>query len=183
MADINLAGFGVDPKMLAGFNKLGFAKGFNKPFAPALTQPTADTQTNPYAALAAQYSQKPIDTSKLSPQAQETYAMFQSFQGNPAQTLLTAQIQDIQAQKANAMARENLKLAEEAAVRKQGREFTLGQAGRLFESIPRAFGAIPFEATQEVAANIANLVSPRNLSPQAQLQQASFSMPARQYFS
>jgi len=189
MADINFAGF--NPRIIAefkklgigkDFEKLGIGKGFNKPFASPLTQPTADTQINPYAALATQYGQKPIDVSKLSLPAQETFAMFQGFQGNPAQTLLIAQIQDIQAQKANEMARENLKLAEEASVRKQGRQFTMDQASRLFESIPRAFGAIPFEATQEVTANIANLVSPRNLNPQPQLQPAAFSMPARQYF-
>lgn len=185
MADINLAGFNVDPKTIAGFRKLGFDKGFKTPFAASFFDKpaVAGVADNPYASLQAGTKQQPFDLSKLSPSGQEMYAMVKGFQSDPSQAILMAQIQDIQARQANKMAQENVRLAEEAAVRKQGREFTLGQMGRLFESIPRAFGAIPFERTQEVAANIANLVSPRNLSPQAQLQQASFSMPARQYFS
>jgi hypothetical protein len=186
MADINLAGFNVDPKTIAGFRKLGFDKGFKTPFAASFLDKPAVTaaENDPYAPIEAsiQQQQKPFDVSKLNPYAQETYAMMQGFQFNPLQAIVTARIQDIQSRQANQMGKENLRLAEEAAVRKQGREFTLGQMGRLFESIPRAFSPIPFERTQEVAANIANLVSPRNLSPQAQLQQAQYSVPVRQYF-
>jgi hypothetical protein len=108
--------------------------------------------------------------------------MMQGSQPNINTLAATAELQRIGAQEANKMSRENLRLAEEAAIRQQGRDFAFEQASNLISAIPRAFSPIPFDKTQEVVANIANITSPRNIKAIPQLQQAQFSMPNRQYF-
>ena len=149
--------------------------------------------TDPYASLLSQYGKPTFNPSTLSPEAQQYYAMAQGFQPTPTQAILQSQLRRIDAEQANRMSRENLKLAEEAAMREQeraeqramrqqGRDFTYNQAANLFSAIPRAFNPIPFDKTQEVIANIANITSPRNIKAIPQLQQAQFSMPTRQYF-
>ena len=88
----------------------------------------------------------------------------------------------IGAQEANKMSRENLRLAEEAAIRQQGREFTLGQAQKLISDIPRAFSPMPWDKTQEVVANIANIASPKNITSIPQVSPAGFSYTPTKYF-
>ena len=101
---------------------------------------------------------------------------------DPREFLLQAKIQRVTAQEANKMARENLQLAEEASVRERGRDFTYGQLGNLFSSIPRAFSPISMERTQEVVANIANISSPRNITAIPQVSPAAFSYTPTKYF-
>lgn len=139
--------------------------------------------SDPYASIISKYGQPAFDPSKLkSEDAQTIYAMMQGSQPNINTLAATAELQRIGAQEANKMSRENLRLAEEAAIRQQGRDFAFEQASNLISAIPRAFSPIPFDKTQEVVANIANITSPRNIKAIPQLQQAQFSMPNRQYF-
>ena len=141
--------------------------------------------SDPYAKVVAKYGQQPVfDPSKFkSEDAELIYAMMQG--GNPNIPTLAAisEFKRIDTELANKMSRENLRLAEEAAIRQQGRDFAFEQASNLISAIPRAFSPIPFDKTQEVVANIANITSPRNIKAIPQLQQAQFSMPNRQYFS
>jgi len=103
--------------------------------------------------------------------------------GISPETLLTqSEMKRIEAEEANKMARENLQLAEEASVRERGRDFTYGQLGNLFSSIPRAFSPISMERTQEVVANIANISSPRNITAIPQVSPAAFSYTPTKYF-
>lgn len=184
MPNINFAGINFDPKTIEGYSKLGIDKGFKAPFTTSLLSPGPA----PKSALEryAESRQATIDKFFSSPAGKSEIgaAMIAGNIGvDPLQLQAQAELQKQMADYRFGQEKEAFKLSEEAAIRKQGRQFTMDQMGRLLESIPRAFGPIPFERTQEVTANIANLVSPRNLNPQAQLQQAQYSMPARQYFS
>jgi hypothetical protein len=101
---------------------------------------------------------------------------------DPRSLLFLAKIEQATAENANKMARENLKFAEEAAIRERGRDFSYNQLGNLFSSIPRAFSPIPMERTQEVVANIANITSPKNITAIPQVSPASFSYTPTKYF-
>jgi len=181
MANINLAAFNIDPKTIEGINRFGFNKGIDFSITPTSKPKSAqELYTDAYQAE----SNKLFSFLKDKNNSDLGVAMAISNLG-PNPLLLRAQSELKKEEMENRfnLEKQALALTEEAAIRKQGRQFTMDQASRLFESIPRAFGTIPFAATQEVAANIANITSPRNLSPQPQLQPAAFSMPARQYFS
>jgi hypothetical protein len=139
--------------------------------------------SDPYAGLREKYGRAAFDPSILKdPEAQSLYAIGKAFQTDVPTLIAAAEIQKVGAELANKMSRENLRLAEEAAIRQQGRDFAFEQASNLISAIPRAFSPIPFDKTQEVVANIANITSPRNIKAIPQLQQAQFSMPNRQYF-
>lgn len=180
MANINLAAFNIDPKTIEGINRFGFNKGVDLLSTPiskpksAMERYRGNYQANLDRLLS---FLKDKDDSGIGA------AMLAGNLGqDPSFLEAQSELKRQEMENRFKLEKEALALTEEAAVRKQGRQFTLDQMGRLFESIPRAFGPIPFDRTQEVTANIANLVSPRNLNPQPQLQQAAFSMPARQYF-
>jgi len=180
MADINLAAFNVDPKTIQGINRFGFNKGVDFSITPtskpksALERYRGDYQANLNRLLSLLNNK---DNSGIG-----AAILAGNLGQDPSSLEAQSELRRQEMENRFKLEKEALALAEETAIRKQGRQFTMDQASRLFESIPRAFGAIPFEATQEVTANIANLVSPRNLNPQPQLQPAAFSMPARQYF-
>lgn len=180
MADLNFPGLfagSFDPSKVAKF-------GWNAPKdMPSFGAFSLAGPSDPYAGLKEKYGRAAFDPSTLKdPEAQSMYALGRAFQPDINTMIAGAEIQKIAAQEANKMSRENLKLAEEAAIRQQGRDFTFGQAANLISAIPRAFSPIPFDKTQEVVANIANIASPLNRRAIPQLQQAQFSMPNRQYF-
>ena len=135
--------------------------------------------SDPYAALRAKYPRNQLDVTKLDKESQGIGALVQSFYQDP---ILLSELKKIDAQEANKMSRENLKLAEEAAVRQQGRDFTFGQASSLLSAIPQAFSPIPFDKTQEVVANIANITSPKNITSIPQVTPAGFSYTPTKYF-
>lgn len=187
MADVNFPGLfagSFDPSKVAKF-------GWNAPKdMPSFGSFSLAGPSDPYAALRAKYPRKQLDVSKLDKESQGIGAIMEVLREDP---VLLAELEEIRAQKANEMSRKNLKLAEEAAmreqeraeqraIRQQGREFTYDQLTNLFSSIPRAFNPIPFDRTQEVVANIANITNPRNIKAIPTLQQAQFSMPNKQYF-
>jgi hypothetical protein len=139
--------------------------------------------SDPYASIISKYGQPAFDPSKLkSEDAQSIYAMMLGSQPNINTLAATAELQRIGAQEANKMSRENLRLAEEAAIRQQGRDFTFGQAKDLISAIPRAFSPMPWDKNQEVVANIANIASPKNITAIPQVSPAGFSYTPTKYF-
>jgi hypothetical protein len=139
--------------------------------------------SDPYASIISKYGQPAFDPSKLTDKdAQSIYAMMQGSQPNINTLAATAELQRIGAQEANKMSRENLRLAEEAAIRQQGRDFTFGQAQNLISAIPRAFSPMPWDKNQEVVANIANIASPKNITAIPQVSPAGFSYTPTKYF-
>lgn len=139
MADINLAGFNFDPSK---FQKVFGAGTLNYPLN---LQPAVD----PYAALHSKYrpliEQRNKDLQQTSSQDKTGFGLALAAMNDPVTLMLQAELQKINAQNANEMSRENLKLAEEAAIRKQQRDFTLGQLSKTLESIPNAFSPIPLK--------------------------------------
>jgi len=101
---------------------------------------------------------------------------------DPRNLLFQAKVEQVKAENANKMSRENLRLAEEAAIRQQGRDFTFGQAKDLISAIPRAFSPMPWDKNQEVVANIANIASPKNITAIPQVSPAGFSYTPTKYF-
>lgn len=187
----------ISPLQLAGAFDLGKTAKFGWGSIPLSTELGAFTGTSgvdPYAEVRTKYKQQSFDPSVLDKDAQSVYAMAKGLQGDVNQLIAQSELKRIETIEANKMARENIKLAEEASIRERernrlsrlrerGQDFAFEQLGGLLTSIPRAFSPIPWDKTQEVVANIANIRNPRNLSPMAQLQQAQFAMPNRQYFS
>lgn len=112
---------------------------------------------------------------------------------DPANTLLQAGLNASNAYMANRMAQENLAVQEEASIRKaqrdearnlreQGRNFTFQQLGNLFTSIPRAVSPMPYQLSQEVTANIANITSPSNVRPIEMPRAAGFNPTNYSYY-
>jgi hypothetical protein len=127
---------------------------------------------------------KPLDLKSIPAEERSTVAILQGLQGfDPGPTILAAVAQQRAAETANKMQRANLDYASQKSKERQARDFTYARLNDLFTSIPRAFSPIPYEKTQELAANIANISSPRNLSAQPGIQAASYALPTRQYFA
>ena len=139
--------------------------------------------SDPYASIREKYGQSTFDPSKLKDSdAQTMFAMAKGLQPDINTLIAQAELQRVGAQEANKMSRENLELAEQAAIRQQGRDFTFGQASSLLSAIPQAFSPIPFDKTQEVVANIANITSPKNITSIPQVTPAGFSYTPTKYF-
>ena len=139
--------------------------------------------SDPYASIVAQYGQQPFDYSKLTDKdAQSIYAMMRGGRPDINELAAVAAFRRVDAELANKMSRENLQLAEEAAIRQQGRDFTFGQAQNLISAIPRAFSPMPWDKNQEVVANIANIASPKNITAIPQVSPAGFSYTPTKYF-
>jgi len=182
MADINLAGFGFDPSKA---RKFGWATETNPVIDMARYKDVGSA--DPYAALYNKYKpfaqQRIKELQQISGQDKSGLGLAVAAMNDPLNLMLQSELQGLAAQKANQMSRENLKLAEEAAIRKQSREFTFGQLGKALESIPRAFGSIPFDLTQDVVANIANIASPSNIKAIPQVSPAGYSYTPTKYYS
>ena len=112
---------------------------------------------------------------------------------DPSNRLLTEKFEAVKLFLGNELAKENWKLQEEASVRKsqreearslreQGREFTFQQLGNLFTSVPRAFSPMPYQLSQEVTANIANITSPSNVRPIEMPRTAGFNPTNYSYY-
>lgn len=180
MAELNFPGLfagSFDPSKVAKF-------GWNVPKdMPSFGAFSLAGPSDPYAGLKEKYGRAAFDPSTLKdPEAQSMYALGRALQPDINTLIAQAELQRIGAQEANKMSRENLKLAEEAAIRQQGRDFTFGQASSLLSAIPQAFSPIPFDKTQEVVANIANISSPKNITPIPQVSPAGFSYSPTKYF-
>ncbi len=127
---------------------------------------------------------QPVDLKSIPAEERSTVAILQGVnRTDPSQVLLTDVLNRRNAERANKMQRENYEFLSEMGKKRQARQFTYDQLGNLFSTIPRAFSPIPYEKTQELAANIANISSPRNLSAQPGIQAASYALPTRQYFA
>lgn len=179
-----LAGFNLDPAVIGKF-------GWNK------TKPTPtvgvfnslaqeDSGLNDvisnygkYAQIAKNFANPPVDLSKLDADSRGLVAVSQILQPNVGQTIATGLMQRDAALEAQKMQRENYEYLSEKALQKERRQGVRD----LFNTIGNAFSPIPSERTQELAANIANISNPRNLSPQVPLQTAPYGVATRQYFS
>jgi len=176
MADINLAG-GFDP---AKFKKIF---GAELPGYQLNLQSAAD----PYTALYNKYKpfaeQRIKDLQQISGQDKSGLGLAVAAMNDPLNLMLQSELQGLAAEKANKMSRENLELAEKAAIRTQGRKFTFERLGSFLDSIPSAFNPIPFADRQDVVANIANITSPRNLSSPSNISPAGYSYAPTKYYS
>jgi hypothetical protein len=112
---------------------------------------------------------------------------------DPSNLVLQAGLTASNAALANRMALENLAVQEAASIRKsqreearslreQGRNFTFQQLGNLFTSVPRAFSPMPYQLSQEVTANIANITSPSNVRPIEMPRTAGFNPTNYSYY-
>ena len=112
---------------------------------------------------------------------------------DPTNKLLEAGLNASNVYMANKMAQENLAIQEEASIpkaqrdearnlREQGRNFTFQQLGNLFTSIPRALSPMPYQLSQEVSANIANITSPSNVRPIEMPRAAGFNPTNYSYY-
>ncbi len=186
MADVKLAGFNLNPDAVKKFNwggmlPTGFMSGINLPVPAAVNE--GPTGIEKAAAIARKYRQGPIDLTKLSPEDRGLAALMQATRPDLETAVFTAEANRQGAIEAAKMQRENYEFLSEMGKKRQARQFTYDQLGNLFSTIPRAFSPIPYEKTQELAANIANISSPRNLSAQPGIQAASYALPTRQYFA
>lgn len=175
MANINLAGYNLNP----GVFKFNWG---------ASTAPAAAPQENPFSGTLRKYSDayerrmKDI-MSKMGKDDLGIGAAIALSQAGPSPEQLEQQaaLRYQEAQLAQKMSQENLELLSKKSKEKQARDFTYSRLGDLLSAIPRSFNPIPYEKTQELAANIANISNPGNLSRQADLQAASYSLP--RYFT
>lgn len=189
MANIDFAGFNLNPAALKKFGwgaslPTAFTGGLNLP-APA-SAPAADPfldKFKKHAETAKQLEGPPVDLSKLDPSDRATAAILQSTRPGLGQIYLTSQMQREAAMEAAEMQRKNYEFLSEQRRKREQRQNLREDVRSLFNVIGRAASPISYEMTQELAANIANISNPRNLSPQANIQAASYSLPGRQYFA
>lgn len=189
MANIDFAGFNLNPAALKKFGwgaslPTAFTGGLNLP--ASATAPAADPfleRFKKYAESAKQFERPPVDLSKVDPSERGTVALMQAFQPNLAQPYLSALMQRDAAKEAAEMQRKNYEFLSEQRRKSEQRQNLREDVRSLFNVIGRAASPIPYEMTQELAANIANISNPRNLSPQMGIQAASYSLPGRQYFA
>lgn len=188
MADINLAGFKFNPDTVKKFGwdkKLptSFMTGLNLP-APLAAQPDPILgEIDTALSVARKYQTPPVDVSKLTPEDRSLYALTASMRPDTSSAITTFLLNRAGAKEAAEMQRKNYEFLSEQRKKSQARQFTYDQLSNLLTSIPRAFSPIPYEQTQELAANIANISNPRNLSPQATIQSGSYAVPTRNYFA
>ena len=191
MANIDFAGFNLNPAALKKFGwgaslPTAFTGGLNLPAPASAPAPAADPlldKFKKYAETAKQLDGPPADLSKLDPSDRATAAILQSTRPGLGQMYLTFQAQREAAIEAAEMQRKNYEFLSEQRRKRDERQDLRQRVGDLFNVIGRAASPIPYEMTQELAANVANISNPRNLSPQMGIQAASYSLPGRQYFA
>lgn len=188
MANIDFAGFNFNPDTVKKFGwdkKLptSFMSGINLP-APLSSQPDPIYgEIDSALAIARKYQTPPVDVSKLTPEDRSLYALTSSMRPDTSGAITAFILNRYGAKEAAEMQRKNYEFLSEQRRKSEQRKNLREDVRSLFNVIGRAASPIPYEMTQELAANIANISNPRNLSPQMGIQAASYSLPGRQYFA
>jgi hypothetical protein len=202
MAFNPLAGFNLEPGTfkIAGIDlnpdvikKFGWDKRQPTLSAGALNAPVptaAPTEQNPFAGMlskyATSYDKRRSDLLKnlgKDDQGIAAAVALSQLGQSPEQMEQQALLEFEKAKLAQEMSLKNVELLSTKAKEKQARDFTYAQVGNLLNAIPRAFAPVSSDRTQEIAANISNIMLPRNLNPQAQIQAAPYGLQTRQYFT
>ena len=111
-----------------------------------------------------------------------TAVAFVSLGPSPEQYKAQSLLRKTEAEDARKMRLEDLEYLNKLAIEKQGRDFTFSQLARLPQTIAGAFSPMPWDATQQVVSNIANITGAQNIRPVTLPQAAGVSLPARNYF-
>lgn len=200
MADTNfgLAGFKFNPQAV---NKFGWDKKLPTNLMPGLkipaggfpsvpSQPNSILNSDPGLAIiekaldaSKKYASAPVDTSKMTPEDRSVYAVTSALRPDMQQTVASFLMNRAGAKEANEMQLANYKYLAEEARKKENRRYNREQLGNLITSIGSAFSPISSEQRQQAAADVANIMSPKNLGYQQPIQAAPYGLQTRQYFT
>ena len=186
MANINFAG-AFDPSAASkfGWNKAAFSNAtpfVNAPGIGTAPIPTENT-LDAYAKTWNQQRDALLKGMGKDDTGLATALAFSSLGTSPTQLQLQSQLRKQEAEDARKMRLEDLKYLNQLAIEKQGRDFTFSQLANLPRSIAGAFSPMPWEATQQVVGNIANITGAQNIRPVTLPQAAGVALPTRSYFS